>query len=130
MGLSVQIGSLSGSQYDFTKMTDAELLSASRSLRSEGKISVSAEAELMGIASGVDTYDPNSHGNSVAQSLADATEKNFLGYLRQQYDSSQSAAVQGNDVKGSELYLDTLRQLENYQMSSTARSDQSLFTVG
>jgi hypothetical protein len=119
-----------GNQYDFTKMTSAELRSAAKSLQSEGKISIKAEAELIGVASGVDVAPTNRSNvageDSVAKSLADPTQKNFLSYLEQayQWQSSQPG------TKGSELYLDVLNQLRKYPSSSTAEAGQYLSTIG
>lgn len=119
-----------GNRYDFTKMTSAELQSAARSLQSEGKISIQAEAELIGLASGVDVAPMNRSNvageDSVAKSLADPTQRNFLSYMEQTYEWQSSQP----GTKGSELYLDVLNQLRKYQSSSTAEAGQHFSTIG
>lgn len=112
----MQIGSALGAQYDFTNMTNAELLRAAKSLHKEGKISDRSEAELIGVASGVDyaEIDRSSHTDGVAKSLADTTQKDFLAYLQHAYQGS--AATPGS--KGSEIYLNALNELSKYQTSS------------
>ncbi len=108
------VGSASGSvgtQYDFTKMTNSDLLDAAHQLGSEGKISLQDEAQLVGIASGVDNASPDGNSPTVSDYLSSSTQTNFLDYLRQDVASADRTG----QTKTADLYGGILNDLLPYQ---------------
>jgi hypothetical protein len=85
------LGGLSslGDQYNFTSMTNAQLLSAAHSLGAEGKISSLDEAQLVATASGADSTPISGEPESVANVLQDPTKRNFVGDYQMQLASAQ-----------------------------------------
>jgi hypothetical protein len=76
---------VSGLQYDFTKMTNAQLLKATSALYANGSLSQSEAAQLSAKAQGVDNANPTDP-QSVALTLSDPTQRNVLGLLQTQYN--------------------------------------------
>jgi hypothetical protein len=74
---------VAGTQYNFTKMTNAQLLMATSAMYADGSISQSDAAELSAKAQGVDTANPNDP-QTVAETLSDPTQRNVLGLLQTQ----------------------------------------------
>lgn len=117
-------GSALGTQFDFTKMTNSGLLNAAHELGNEGKISSGDEAQLVGIASGVDSYPTNGIASSVNDTLKDPTQKNFIDLLSQ---SLNSATAEGM-TKQADLDQSLLTDMNQYQTSEIANLGGNLST--
>jgi hypothetical protein len=115
MGLSgiAGIGSSLGTDYDFTKMTNAQLLNAANKLGSEGKISELDASQLAFIAQGVDSVPISGPSPSVSQILSDPTQQNFVDELQNIVSSMNS---QPGSV-GTGMYESMLKDLQTYQAS-------------
>jgi hypothetical protein len=109
----------SGTTYDFSNMTNAQAIAASKMLGSEGKISPDAEAQIYMTASGWNTIcinptthavDPTAQAAWIAGQLSDPTPSNFedtfKGYIS--YDDST------NNTKAAALNTEVLQDMEKY----------------
>jgi hypothetical protein len=119
-GLGSVIGA-SGAQYDFTKMTNAQLLTAANALYANGSLTQSEAATLSAKAQGVDNANPT-NPQSVGQILSDPTQRNVLGLLQMQYNWA-SAHPADNTGNSSATQISSLIQaLNEYQNGNSAGS--------
>ena len=113
-----------GTQYDFTKMTNQQFLTAVQDLGSEGKISQSDAAQLSFIAQGVDSVPINGPSPSVQSILADPTQHNFISELQgDDYGANTPGAV------GGAMYNSMLNDLKAYQ-GTAVDPTSTLSTMG
>ena len=82
-----------GTQYDFTNMTNAQLLDAAHELGSQGEISTLDESQLVGIASGADYVPISGPGPSVSDYLQDPAKTNFIAYMNERLAWDQSTGM-------------------------------------
>ncbi len=118
------LGSLAslGSQYDFTSMSNSQLLDAAHNLASQGEISTSDESQLVAIASGVDSCSVSGTNPSVNEVLQDPTQKNFIDQLNEQLAWDQS----NNSTSAASLDKTLLADLNHYQTDDTLRTAQTI----
>jgi hypothetical protein len=120
-GIGSTLGSV-GTQYDFTKLTNSQLLAAAQKLGSEGKISAQDVAQLSFVAQGVDsTPIDRSQVVSVAQTLADPTQKNWIAYFQESSNWQHSA---GGTV-GVATTDSILKDLQTYQAHSIEETSKT-----
>ena len=117
------IGSALSTQ--FTKMTNSGLLNAAQELGSEGKFSSGDEIQLVGIASGVDSYPTNGIASSVSDTLKDPTQKNFVDILTHDLNSATREGM----TKQAALDQSLLTDLNQYQAPANANTGGNLSTL-
>jgi hypothetical protein len=110
-------------QYNFTSMTNQQLLDASNTLFSEGKISESDADQLSQIAQGVDSVPISGPSQSVSQTLSDSTQHDFIAQLQGDDYSANLAGSVGGD-----LYNSTLAALQSYQATSVENTSTLIST--
>ena len=103
----------SDTQYDFTNMTNAQLLDAAHELGSEGKISPTDESQLVGIASGVDYVPISGFRPSVSDYLQDPAKTNFITYIENHLAWDQSTGMAKAASVDNSL-LDDLKQFQTH----------------
>jgi hypothetical protein len=120
MGVS-GIGSGSSSlraDYDFRKMTNAQFLAAVQQLGSQGKISHQDETFLSFMAQGTDSVPINGPRPSVAQTLSDPAQHDFLTELENiDYSSHHTPGSVGTALVDS-----MLNDLRTYQGAAIERA--------
>lgn len=79
-GIGNSLGTV-GAQYDFTKMTNQQMLDASEELFGEGKITADQAVQLTLTASGGNSLSIKGDNPTVAQSLSDPAQRNLFGLL-------------------------------------------------
>jgi hypothetical protein len=119
------IGSALSTQFDFTKMTNNELLSAAHQMGDEGGISSGDEIQLVGIASGVDSCPINGIASSVSDTLKDPTQHNFIDILNQDLISATREGM----TKAADLDQSVLADLNQYQARANANTGGTLSTL-
>ena len=107
----------SGAQYDFTNMTNVQLLDAAHQLASQGKISTRDESLLVGIASGVDSIPISGSRPSVSDYLQDPATTNFMAYMKERLAWDQSTGM----GKAASLDNDLINDFNQFQRMSIPR---------
>ncbi len=120
MTMMTTLGSVtgtSGTQYDFTNMTNSQALSAARKLGGEGKISSGDEMQLIAMASDGGSLsaplNPATQPNWIADNLSSTTRHNYVDSTAAQLasDNSHGMALEAS-VDGA-----LLKDLTAYQKS-------------
>jgi hypothetical protein len=111
-------------QYNFTSMTNKQLINATSSLLGAGKISASDADELSQIAQGVDSVPISGSSPSVSQTLSDSSQHNFIAQLQ---GDDYSANLPGS--VGGALYDSMLTALQTYQGTATENTSNLLSTL-
>lgn len=126
-GLGTVTG-LSGTQYDFSNMTNAQAAEASDTLLAQGKISTNEAAEIKEYASlgGTDTIPFGSdaaEGNAyIAASLSSSTPHNYIDTMKE----SLAWAQANHADQAAATFQGLLNVMESYQATTGASStDQS-----
>ena len=104
-------GGRAGLQYDFTKLTNQQILDTSKELLGEGKINNDEAVELALYASGGDYVPIDGNSPSVASVLNDRTQRNLLGILSEWSAANHSRAP----FKGEEITDTLLTDLSGLQ---------------
>ena len=115
MAISALGSAVSTTQYDFTKMTNAQLLTATSTLYANGRLSQNEAAQLSAKAQGVDNANPTDP-RSVAQTLSDPTQRNVLGLLQTQYN--WISAHPADTTSATQLSL-LIQKLTEYQTGNS-----------
>lgn len=89
-------------------------------LRSEGD-----EIQLVGIASGVDSYPTNGVASSVSDTLKESTQKNFVDILTQDLNSAMREGM----TKQADLNQSLLTDLNQYQAPANTNTGGNLSTL-
>jgi hypothetical protein len=120
-GLGSVLGAV-GTDYNFTKMTNKQFLSAVNSLASDGKISQTDAAQLGAIAEGVDSVPISGSSPSTQQVLSDTSSHDFLSEVQNtnNWVDSNAGSV------GGAMYASMLTDLENNQGTSATPQGTTL----
>ena len=122
-GIGSSLGTV-GAKYDFTKMTNQQMLDASKELFGEGKITADQAVELTLTASGGNSLSIKGNNPTVAQSLSDPTQRNRLGLLRDW--SADNHATPGTVGVGViDGLISVLSSLQSGGSSTTSESYQA-----
>lgn len=125
MAISALGSAVSSTQYDFTKMTNAQLLTATSALYANGSLSQSEAAQLSAKAQGVDNANPTDP-QSVAQTLSDPAQRNVLGLLQTQYNWISAHPA---DTTSATQLSSLIQKLTEYQTGNSRTQGSTLSAV-
>jgi hypothetical protein len=125
MAISALGSAASSAQYDFTKMTNAQLLTAASALYANGSLSQSEAAQLSAKAQGVDNANPT-NSQSVAQTLSDPTKRDVLNLFQMQYDW---ISAHGADTTSTTQLSSLIQKLNEYQTGNLRSLGSTLSEV-
>ncbi len=121
---------VSGTQYNFTNMTNAQLLTATSALYASGSLTQSQAATLSAKAQGVDNANPT-NPQSVGQILSDPTKRNVLGLLQTQYNWASAHPADSTGNMSATQLSSLLQSLAEHQTGQAAGSSTaSPSTIG
>ena len=112
---------VSGTQYNFTQMTNSQLLTATSSLYANGSLTQSEAATLSAKAQGVDNANPT-NPQSVGQILSDPTQRNVLGLLQTQYNWASAHPAESTGNSSAAQLSSLIQSLTKYQIGNSACS--------
>jgi hypothetical protein len=125
-GLGAVTG-VSGTQYDFTNMTNAQAYAAAGQLGDEGKISVLEQSQLQAMAQGGGSLsiNPSEPGTTYfSDNMKSTTPQNYLTNVSNQL----SADIRGQNAKGIAMDSALLTALSAYQETAESASETSATT--
>jgi hypothetical protein len=116
------VAGVSGTQYDFTNMTNSQADAAAQTLFSEGKISGQSENRLCMLASGANMLainpttgasDPTAQASMEAARLSSTTTSNYIDTIKtalasdNYFNATKEAAIDSNLLADMETYQST-----------------------